>query len=75
MSLKTIMLHVYQLINTQHTVAGEVFTSSINSVTYGHVLYKLFIVSILGTRLLGQKKYSFRTLSTEVQATVCSKGL
>ena len=69
------MLYVYQIINTQHTVGGEVFTSSIDSITYGHVLYKLFIVSILGTRLLGQKKYYFRALSTEVQATDCSKGL
>ena len=83
MSLKTIVLHVYQIINTQHTVGGEVFTSPINSITYGYFLSKLFIVSILGTRLLGQKKILFPRTEYGSPSnclfkgtmTDCSKGL
>jgi hypothetical protein len=52
-------LYVYNKINTQHPVAGEEFTSSIDSMTYGDNLSKLFIVSVLGTRLLGGEKTFF----------------
>jgi hypothetical protein len=55
------------MINTQHPLGEEEFTSPTDSMTYGTILSKLFIVSILGTRLLGAKKILFRSASTEVQ--------
>jgi hypothetical protein len=59
MSLKTIILDVYQMINTQAPVGAEENTSSMDSITYGETLSKLFIVSILGTRLHSDEKIFF----------------
>jgi len=67
MLLETITLCVYLMLNTQYSLGEEEFTSPTDSITYGTFLSKLFIVSILGTRLLGAKKILFRSASTEVQ--------
>jgi hypothetical protein len=55
------------MINTQHPLGEEEFTSPTDSMTYGLMLYKLFIVSILGTRLLGIKNIVSLSGGTEVQ--------
>jgi hypothetical protein len=59
------MLSVYYMINTQASVGAAENTSSIDSITYRQILSKLFIVSVLGTRLLGVKEIFFRSSGTK----------
>jgi hypothetical protein len=59
MSLKTIRLCIYQLVNTQRKVLRESFSSSMDSRVYREILSKLFIVSILGTREHMAKPFIF----------------
>jgi hypothetical protein len=51
MSLKTMRLCVYHTVNTRTSVVREQFTSLMDSVTYIGILYKLFMLSVLGTTL------------------------
>jgi hypothetical protein len=51
-SIKTIGLDVYNMVTKGNAAERELISSPIESVIYGTLLYKLFIASVLGTRLL-----------------------
>jgi hypothetical protein len=52
-SLKTVKLHMYHLVNTQRHVGWQLFSSPMDSIGYEQILSKLFIVRVLGKTLLG----------------------
>jgi hypothetical protein len=62
MSIKTMMLNIYYKVNTQLPVGREKFSSPIDSTTYKETLSKLFIVSVLGTRLLAVEVFFLRSM-------------
>ena len=53
MCIKTMLLCVYILITKGYAPVREVFSSPMDSATYGCSPYKLFIAIVLGTKLLG----------------------
>jgi len=59
MSIITGMLTIYKMVNTLRSVGRRGFASSMDSVTYRQSACNLFIVSILGTRLLRAEEIIF----------------
>jgi hypothetical protein len=59
MSIITGVLTVYKMVNTRRSVGRQEFASLMDSATYGQFACNLFIVSILGTRLLRAEEIIF----------------